>query len=126
MMKLPPILQGESLTRLTQGIVVGAIATIVIGFNWGGWTLGSTASKMAAERSETAVVAALAPGCAERFRALPDASAKLVALKKVDSWKRGDEFPKDLVTLKGESSPNSNLVDACFTLLTTQKAAKAD
>jgi hypothetical protein len=49
---------------------------MVIGFYWGGWTLGSTADKMANQRSETAVVAALAPGCAQKFRALPDADGQ--------------------------------------------------
>ena len=52
---------------------------------------------MAKERSELAVIAALAPVCADKFRALPDAEADLVALSKVDSWKRGDEFPKEFV-----------------------------
>jgi hypothetical protein len=94
-----------------------------IGFYWGGWTLGSTADKMANQRSETAVIAALAPGCAEKFRALPDANARQIALSKADSWKRGDEFPKELVTLQGESSPSSALVDACSKLLLAQKAA---
>ena len=123
MMKLPPILQGESLTRLLQGIAIGAVATIVIGFYWGGWTLGSTAEKMAQQRTETAVVAALAPGCAEKFAALPDAAAKKIALAKADSWKGSDEFPKELVTLKGETSPNSDLVEACYKLVFAQKAA---
>ena len=59
-MQVPSILQGESLKRLLQGAVAGAIATIFVGFNWGGWSLGSTADKMAKERSELAVVAALA------------------------------------------------------------------
>jgi hypothetical protein len=67
--ELPSILQGESLTRLLQGAAAGAIATIVVGFYWGGWSLSSTANKMAIERSELAVVAALAPVCAEKFRA---------------------------------------------------------
>ena len=123
MMKLPPILQGESLTRLLQGIAIGAVATMVIGFYWGGWTLGSTADKMANQRSETAVVAALAPVCAAKFAALPDAAAKKIALAKVDSWKRSDEFPKELVTLQGESYPNSALVDACYKLVFAQKSA---
>jgi hypothetical protein len=65
-----------------------------VGFYWSGWSLGSTADKMAKERSELAVVAALAPVCADKFRALPDAEAKQVALSKVDSWKRRDEFPQ--------------------------------
>ena len=60
-MQMPSILQGESLKRLLQGATVGAVATIVVGFNWGGWSLGSTADKMAKDRSDLAVVAALAP-----------------------------------------------------------------
>src|SRR5437764_876644 len=122
-MQLPQILQGESVTRLLQGAAVGAVATIIVGFSWGGWSLGSTADKMARQRSELAVVAALAPVCVDKFRALPDADAKQVALSKVDSWKRRDEFPKEWVTLPGESYPSSALVDACYTLLLAPKSA---
>ena len=42
-MQVPSILQGESLKRLLQGAAAGAVATIVVGFYWGGWSLGSTA-----------------------------------------------------------------------------------
>ena len=55
-MQVPSILQGESLTRLLQGAAVGAVATMIIGFNWGGLSLGSTADKMAKEKSDLAVV----------------------------------------------------------------------
>ena len=122
-MQVPSILQGESLKRLLQGAAAGAIATIFVGFYWGGWSLGSTTDKMATQRSELAVIAALAPVCADKFRALPDSEAKKVALSKVDSWKRRDEFPKELVTLPGESYPSSALVDACYTLLLAPKSA---
>ena len=122
-MQLPSILQGESLNRLLQGAAAGAVATIVVGFYWGGWSLASTADKMARERSELAVVVALAPVCADKFRALPDAEAKKVALSKVETWKRRDEFPKELITLPGESYPSSALVDACYTLLLAPKSA---
>src|SRR5437016_12549462 len=123
-MQLPSILEGESLKHLLQGAAVGAIATMLVGFYWGGWSLRSTADKMAKERSELAVVAALAPVCADKFRALPDADAKKVTLSKVDSWKRRDEFPKELVTLPGESYPSSALVDACSTILLAPKSAE--
>jgi hypothetical protein len=122
-MQMPSILQGESLTRLVQGAIAGAVVTMVVGFYWGGWSLGSTADRMAKERSDLAVVAALAPVCADKFRALPDAAAKQAALSKVDTWKRRDEFPKELVTLPGESYPNTALVDACYTLLFAPKSA---
>ena len=122
-MQLPSILQGESVTRLLQGAAAGAVATMFVGFYWAGWSLGSTADKMAKARSEVAVIAALAPVCAKEFRALPDAEAKQVALSKVDSWKRRDEFPKEFVTLPGESRTNSALADACYTLLLAPKSA---
>ena len=99
-MQMPSMLEGESLKRLLQGAAAGAVATIFVGFYWGGWSLGSTADKMATQRSELAVIAALAPVCADKFRALPDAEAKQVALSKVDSWKRRDEFPKEFVRVE--------------------------
>ena len=122
-MQVPSMLQGESLKRLLQGAVAGAIATMVVGFSWGGWSLGSTADKMAKEQSELAVVAALAPVCADKFRALPDVAAKTIALSKVESWKRVEEFPKEFVTLPGERSPSSALVKACYALLVPKSAA---
>jgi hypothetical protein len=33
-LQVPSILQGESLKRLQQGATVGAVATMVVGFNW--------------------------------------------------------------------------------------------
>ena len=122
-MQVPSMLQGESLKRLLQGAAAGAVVTIFVGFYWGGWSLGSTADKMAKERSELAVVAALAPVCADKFRTLPDADAKKVAFSKVESWKCRDEFPKEFVTLPGESYSSSALVDACYALLFAPKSA---
>jgi hypothetical protein len=122
-MQVPSMLQGESLKRLLQGAAAGAFATIGVGFSWGGWSLSSTADTMAKHRSERAVVSALAPVCADKFRALPDAEAKKAALANVDSWKRRGEFPTEFVTLPGESFPNSALVDACYTLLLAPKPA---
>jgi len=122
-MQVPSILQGESLKPLLQGAAAGAVATMIVGFYWGGWSLASTADKMAKARSELAVVAALAPVCADKFRAMPDADSKKAVLLKADSWKRRDEFPKELVTLPGESYPSSALVDACYTLLLAPKSA---
>jgi hypothetical protein len=78
---------------------------------------------MAKERSEMAVVAALAPVCADKFRALPDAEAKTVTLSKAESWKRAEEFPQEFVTLPGQTYPSSALVNACYALLLAPKSA---
>ena len=44
-MQIPSILQGELLKRLLQGAAIGAVVTMVVGFGWGGWSLGSTADR---------------------------------------------------------------------------------
>ena len=80
-MQLPKILQGESLTRLFQGAFAGFLATVVIGFGWGGWMLGSTAKKMADQSTSSAVVAALAPICVDKFQRATEAKATLAELK---------------------------------------------
>jgi len=61
--------------------------------------------------------------CRRLIAALPDAEAKTIALSKVEAWKRGEEFPKEIVTLPGETSPNYALVYACSTLLLAPKSA---
>ena len=88
-MQLPPILQGESITRLLQGAFVGFAATAIIGFTWGGWTLGKTARDMADKSAATAVVAALAPICVDKFQHDVDAKTNLTELMKISSWQQG-------------------------------------
>ena len=118
-MQVPSILQGESLKRLLQGAAVGAVTTIVIGFNWGGWTLGSTAKEMAQKSSSTAVVAALAPICVDKFQHAADAPANTVELKKVNSWQQDTFIEKGgWATFPGMISPEREVAQACANLLT--------
>jgi hypothetical protein len=57
-MQLLEIFEEGSRKRLLQGAFVGFLATVVIGFNWGGWTLGSTARQMAYKSANVLVAAA--------------------------------------------------------------------
>ena len=70
-MPLPSTLQDHSFKRLVQGAAVGAVITMIIGFNWGGWSIESTAAKRADEASRSAVVAVLAPICVINFNTPP-------------------------------------------------------
>jgi hypothetical protein len=118
-MQLPSILQGESLTRLVQGAVVGIVATVVIGFGWGGWTLGSTARENAAKSTATALVAVLAPMCADKFRQAADAPTHLAALKKENSWAQDTFIEKGgWATFPGMAMPDRGVAQACANLLT--------
>jgi hypothetical protein len=119
LMQLPSILQGESRTRLLQGAFAGFLATVVIGFGWGGWTFGSTARETAAKSAAAAVVAVLAPMCADKFRQAADASANMAELKKVSSWMQDSYIEKGgWATFPGMTSPDRGIAQACATLLT--------
>jgi len=76
------------------GAVIGAAAISVVGFSTFGWTLGSTADRMATERVQTAVVGVLAPICVEKFQHQADASAKLIEFNKVSSWNQRSVIEK--------------------------------
>jgi hypothetical protein len=121
-MEMPSILQGDSLTRLLQGAFAGFVATVVIGFGWGGWTLGSTAKQMAEKNASAAVVAVLAPMCADKFRQGADASANMVELKKVSSWMQDSYIEKGgWATFPGNASPDRSVAQACANLLTAMQ-----
>ena len=114
-MQVPSILRGESRTRLLQGIATGAIASMVIGFSWGGWMTGGAASKLAAERADTAVVVALTPICVEKFLQNSDAKSNLAILQKISSnWEQGQYLEKGgWVTQPGATSSDYHLARAC-------------
>jgi hypothetical protein len=111
--------KGESLTRLFQGCAVGVIGTMIVGFTWGGWMLGSTAKEMATEQTTAAIVKALAPACVQRFQQQDELSAKWAAFKEVDSWQRDAYIEKSgFATPIGAKSANADVAAKCAALLT--------
>ena len=121
-MQLPKILQGKSLTRLLQGAFAGFLATVVIGFGWGGWMLGSTAKKMADQSTSSAVVAALAPVCVDKFQHATEAKATLAQLKLIDLWKQDAFIEKGgWATFAGMELSNRNVAEVCAKMLNELK-----
>jgi hypothetical protein len=107
------------------GVVVGGVAVAVIGFAWGGWVTGGTASKMQAEAATSAKVAALAPICATRFQEQDGASTKLAALKSESSWSRSTVIEKSgFATMPGSKAADSDVARACADLLANLPATK--
>ncbi len=124
-MQVPSMLQGESRNRLLQGIAIGAVASVAIGFSWGGWMTGGTANRLAAERVDTDVVAALTPFCVEKFLQNSDAKANLAVLQKISSnWEQGDYLQKGgWATQPGSTSSDYHLARACAEKLVQAKTA---
>jgi len=75
-MKVPAVLQGEALTRLVQGIAVGTVATMTIGFVWGGWVTGESARIMRAAAENSGRMSILVPLCVTQFTASDGAIAR--------------------------------------------------
>jgi hypothetical protein len=124
-MQVPSVLRGESWTRLLQGVAIGAVASMVIGFSWGGWMTGGAATKLANERADTAVVAALTPICVEKFLRNGDAKANLAALQKISTnWEQGQYLENGgWATRPGATSSDYHLARACAEKLVQLKTA---
>ena len=107
------------------GAAIGAVACAVVGFSWGGWVTGATARKNAGAAAHDATVIALAPSCAERFRAQSDGAARIAELAKSSSWERATAVEKSgFATLPGMKGSDSDIARACVDLLPAPTAPK--
>ena len=120
LMKLP-----ENPGAYLWGAAVGAIACAVVGFGWGGWVTGGTSKKTASVAASDAKVAALAPICAERFRAQPDAQAKIAELVKASTWDRSNVVEKSgFAMMPGSKTTDSDVARACAEILANPPTPK--
>jgi len=114
--------QGESLKRLLQGAAVGVVATIAVGFGWGGWMLGSTAKTLADSTATSAVVAAIAPICVDQFQRSAAAADNLAELKKTDSWQQAAYIEKGgWAMMPGGKAVDTGVPQACAAILSSLK-----
>lgn len=107
-----------SKTMLFWACVITAIVVMMIGFNWGGWMTGGAAQTMSDKSSKDAVVARLAPICVTQFLQDPENAAKLVEIRALSSYSRGDYILKQgWATMAGEEKPDRNVASECAKLL---------
>lgn len=108
-MRMPEILQGEARTRFLQGIAFGAVATITIGFMWGGWVTGGGARSMTAMAETSGRMSVLVPMCVSQFTAADGAVAKF---KAAGSYSR-DNVISEFVRSVASTSMDYSLAKAC-------------
>ena len=118
---LSPFVDGDSPKRLFQGLAVGVIGTLIIGFGWGGWKFGGTVDQKVETASRTSMVTSLAPICADKFERAAKADNDLVVkLTAVSAWQRDDFLMKaGWATFPGGAEPDRGVAEACATLLNT-------
>ena len=110
-----------SKSMLAWACVATAVATMIIGFGWGGWVTGGTTRSLAktagdASRAELASVI-----CVERFKAAPDSAAKLVEFKAItDSYKKRQFVETGgWATMPGQKSSDRLAAEGCAVALAT-------
>lgn len=99
--------------------VAAAIATIVVGFNWGGWVTAGTSRSMAATAGDAARGDLASTICVERFNAAPDAAAKLVEFKALSDNYKKRQFVEagGWATMPGQTAADRLGVLGCTTAL---------
>jgi len=108
----------EKIKTVIWSAIGGGILTMIIGFAWGGWVLGSTSLKMSEEMARNAITARLTPTCVALFNQDVEKTAKLQILKETISWDR-DQYVMDQgwATMPFEKEPDSDVANSCSTLL---------
>lgn len=103
------------------GAATGAVAMSIVGFSWLGWTGAAASERMATERANAAVLAALVPICVARGEAAEvGALAKLRA--ETSSYNRSTLVQNaGWATLPGMARPEFALAQACAEKLAAAK-----
>jgi hypothetical protein len=101
------------------GAVAGSVLTMIVGFSYGGWTTGGTASRLAKQQADTAVTAALVPLCIAQSKADRTVVKKMGELKTLTSSYDQREFVTKTgwATVPGSEDANTDVAEACAAAL---------
>ncbi len=92
------------------GVVCGAVAAMIIGFGWGGWTTAGTTHEMTGK----AVVASQAAICVAQFTKQPGYVQKLKEFEEASSWTRPDFVEKGgWDKMPGQEKASQDVARAC-------------
>jgi hypothetical protein len=107
------------------GAIVGAIATMIIGFSQGGWYTGGSAERLAQQKADVAVIDALVPVCISQSKLDPDTTAKLgqFAAIKTSYEQRDFVMTAGWATMPTADAPNRELASKCADALAKSTAS---
>ena len=101
------------------------VATLVIGFGFGGWVSGGTAEKMVAEAAQGARHQLAAAICVAEFMQAKDARTRLADLKNAE-WFQRDKLVAAMgwATMPDRKEPNMAVAEMCAAKLAEDAAAE--
>lgn len=105
------------------GLALGAVAMAVVGFSWLGWTTAATSERVAKERADGAVVAAMVPFCVDKAHTDPNPRTLATFQSEQSSYARDDIVLKaGWATMRGKEGGSDTLARACAVTLHEAKA----
>ena len=107
------------------GAIVGAIATMIVGFSQGGWYTTGSADRLAQQKADVAVIDALLPVCISQSKLDPEAAAKLQQLTgmKTSYEQRDFVLTAGWATMPAADTPNRELAGKCADALVKSAAS---
>ncbi|RWK60895.1 hypothetical protein [Mesorhizobium sp.] len=108
-----------SKSALVWACAATAVATMIVGFSWGGWVTGGTSLAQAKAAGDSARSELASVICIDKFNASPDKSAQLTALNAItDSYKRRLFVEAGgWATMPGQTSPDRRAAEGCAAAL---------
>jgi alpha/beta superfamily hydrolase len=108
-----------SKSTLAWACATTAVATMIVGFSWGGWVTGGTSlaqAKAAGDMSRSELASVI---CVDKFNAASDKAAQLTALNAItDSYKRRQFVEAGgWATMPGQTSPDRRAAEGCAAAL---------
>ena len=104
------------------GAVGGAVATIIIGFAWGGWVTGGTSATNAGAAAQSAVVQAFVPLYVARADQQPD---QLAPLKAASAYSRYELVIKAGWVANVAEKYRRSVAESCATVIVEAMDAAA-
>jgi hypothetical protein len=102
------------------------VATLIVGFTWGGWVTGGTASEMALDAREDGRAELAAAICVAKFMDGSEAADRLAKLKEANAWQRDDVLNEgNWATLVGMEEPVEGAANLCASRLADMEAPPA-
>ncbi|WP_157019392.1 hypothetical protein [Mesorhizobium xinjiangense] len=104
-----------SKSTLVWACAVTVVATIVVGFSWGGWVTGGTSRTLASTAGDAARGDLAALICVERFNAAPDSRARLAEFKALNGTYKQRQFVEagGWAMMPGEESAGRRAAESC-------------
>ena len=108
-----------SKSTLVWACAMTAVATMIVGFSWGGWVTGGTSRTLASTAGDVARGELAALICVERFNAAPGSRARLVEFKALSDGYRKRQFVEagGWATMPGDTSANRRAAEGCAVAL---------